>query len=410
MKILIINTLFPPHKIGGAEKSVFLLASGLVKAGHDVAVATLDDRQEPTTETTASGLRVYRLPMDNVYWPFSTDGRRTPARKRLEWHLRNMWNTKAARRLTEVVDREQPDLVHCNLITGFSPSILRMLKSRKIPIVQTLRDYGMMCSRSALFRDGKQCASWCFDCALLTLPAKLSSRHVDQLVSNSQYVIDAHHRSGYFPNVPSRRIFNIVNLEEGGRGAAPPEDAIVFGFIGRVEAEKGIEVVLKASRYLVSEDWSLKIAGIGEQLYVERLKGQYSDRRIEWLGYCDSADFFRSIDVSLIASIWPEPLPRTLIESIAHGIGAICSSAGGIPEIAEKANPHVIYEATDPTALAKAMQGCIDNKSLWRMRTRVDEETLNSFSESRIVEAYLEVFKQASGASVGPRKAAENEL
>ena len=43
MKVLIVNVLYPPHKIGGAEKSVSLLAEALVRAGDEVVVATLDD-------------------------------------------------------------------------------------------------------------------------------------------------------------------------------------------------------------------------------------------------------------------------------------------------------------------------------------------------------------------------------
>lgn len=44
MKILIVNTIYAPFKVGGAEVSVQLLAEELVKNGHSVLVVTLHDK------------------------------------------------------------------------------------------------------------------------------------------------------------------------------------------------------------------------------------------------------------------------------------------------------------------------------------------------------------------------------
>jgi hypothetical protein len=38
LKILIFNTLYYPNIVGGAEKSVQLLAEGLIKKGHEVVI------------------------------------------------------------------------------------------------------------------------------------------------------------------------------------------------------------------------------------------------------------------------------------------------------------------------------------------------------------------------------------
>jgi len=337
LKILIANTLFPPHKIGGAEKSVALLADGLARCGDTVVVATLDDIAEPRYELLPSGVGVHRLPLDNSYWPYGGADLARSKPERLEWHARNRWNRKAAKRLGEVIDREKPDIIHCNVITGFSVAIWTEIKRHGLPIVQTLRDYAVVCTRSALFKNGRQCERRCLECRVLTGPGRRASRMVDQLVSNSNYVIEAHRRYGYFEGVPARRIFNIVPLGEQAREARGAEAPLTFGFIGRVEAEKGIEVVLEACARLERTDWRLRIAGVGVSNYVEDLRRRYPDSRIEWLGYAEADQFYRSIDVVLISSVWAEPLPRTLIESLGHGLSAICSSAGGIPEIADLA-------------------------------------------------------------------------
>jgi glycosyltransferase involved in cell wall biosynthesis len=361
-------------------------------------VATLDDVREAHVEIR-NGVTIHRLPMDNLYWPYDTEAPRRSALDRLRWHARNRWNRKAARRFAAILDAERPDVVHCNVVTGFSPAIWREVKRRGLPLVQTLRDYSVMCTRAGLFKNGHVCAQRCAECRLLTMPGKRASGLVDQLVSNSQYVIGAHHREGYFPGVPARRTFNIVPLAVQNRAPAPADAPLVFGFIGRIEAEKGIDVVLEAASRLDREDWTLKIAGVGVPDYVESLKARYPDRRIEWLGYADSDSFYRSIDTILVSSVWPEPLPRTLIEALSFGLSAICAEAGGIPEIADLARVSVTYRPTDVAALARAMQTAVDGKAEWQAGGLRDADVLAMFAEPQIVAENKAAYQDAIAAT-----------
>jgi hypothetical protein len=41
MRILHLNSLYPPHILGGAEQSVALLAEAQARGGHEVAVACI---------------------------------------------------------------------------------------------------------------------------------------------------------------------------------------------------------------------------------------------------------------------------------------------------------------------------------------------------------------------------------
>jgi glycosyltransferase involved in cell wall biosynthesis len=400
LKILIVNTLFPPHKVGGAEKSVALLAEGLARSGDEVSVATLDEIDTPNLEVRSDGIRVHRLPLDNIYWPWGSHQHPSSARALL-WHYHNSWNPKAAKRLGRVIDDEQPDVVHCNNLTGFSPSAWTAIKARGLPILQTLRDYWPLCVRAGLFKNGDVCTKRCTECQLLTRKTRSHSGMVDQLVSNSNFVIAAHHRHDYFPGVPARRIFNVVDLPSGPRvNPSQQGDPLMFGFIGRIEAEKGIEIVLDAVTRLNREDWRLRIAGVGVNEYVEGLRRRFPDHRIEWLGFASSADFYRSIDVALISSVWPEPLPRTLIESLGNGLGVICSDAGGIPEIADLGLHSLTYPAKDAVALAVAMRVALDNPEGWREGGLKDADALKVFSEGEVIAQYRQAYADALGGSV----------
>ncbi|QDP24375.1 glycosyltransferase family 4 protein [Bradyrhizobium cosmicum] len=397
MRILIVNTLYPPEIIGGAEVSVSLLAEALAQRGHGVSVVCLQDKGERSVGDR-NGVRVYRMPLDNDYWPFGRDAKPSSV-QRLKWHLQDTWNRKAAARFGEILDIEKPDVVHTNNLTGFSVSLWSEAKRRNIRIVHTLRDYSLICKRSTLFRAGATCMKRCAACATMTAPYRRASRMVDAVTSNSQYVLERHLSPGYFTDIPRRVIFNIADTTNLAATPGPASSDLVFGFIGRLEPEKGIDVVLKAAELLPDAGWQLKIAGRGLEAYVHDLKAATPNDRVQWLGFAKSADFYAGIDVCLISSVWPEPLPRTLIEGIGAGKATICSTAGGIPEISEFSNLVGKYEPHDHRGLAELMQEAIRQTARWKMSAPARPDFAEKFTPETITRQILEMYAGETGTS-----------
>jgi len=90
---------------------------------------------------------------------------------------------------------------------------------------------------------------------------------VDAVVSISEYVLDCHIRRGYFSGSSLSVIYNIAGTGTIAgtalSGRNDPQNPLSFGYIGRLEDEKGIQVVLEATEYLSGSNWSLRIAGVG---------------------------------------------------------------------------------------------------------------------------------------------------
>jgi glycosyltransferase involved in cell wall biosynthesis len=396
MRILIVNTLYPPIQYGGAEKSVSLLAEALARGGDQVSVITLHPGKEHTVEEV-NGVRVHRVPLYNRYWPFHRKQKQNAVSRQL-WHLGDMWNRSAAKIVGKILDEEKPEVVHSNNILGFSVSIWKEVKKRNIRLVHTLRDYYLLCPRCSIFRNGLVCEQRCLDCTAMTVNRKPASHAVDAVVSNSAYVLKQHGRHGYFQGVASAVVYNIADtdVKVGAIDRAPEDNSLIFGFIGRIEAEKGIDVVLEATTLLANSNWKLRIAGSGLDAYVGDLKQRFTDARIEWLGFTTARDFYSSIDVSLIASVWAEPLPRTLIETFAAGKSAICAESGGIPEIASLGRVVATYPARDARALAGAMDRALGDIELWRTGGLIDPKSLDIFSEAAITSGYHAVYRGES--------------
>lgn len=395
MKILIVNTLYPPSTVGGAERSVALLARAAARRGHAVHVASLH-AADAAIEERDGDVTVHRLPLRNLYWPFDAE-RNESRQRRLVWHVRDRRNPAATRDLVALIDRIRPDVLHTNNLQGFSTEIWAEAKRRGIRIVHTLRDYSLLCARASLYRAGHDCVRRCVDCKLLTGRKKDNSVLVDAVASNSQYVIDTHRRHGYFSATDARVIFNIADVRSAPTPAAVPEQGgLTFGFIGRVEPEKGIEVVLAAFARLERPDWQLVVAGAGKGSYVAELRARYPDPRIRWLGFVNADDFYAGVDVVIISSTWPEPLPRTMIDCLARGKAVIYSDAGGTPEIGHLAPLGAIYAKDDAAALADRLTVALDAADDWRAVRGVAPEVLEAFSESRVVGNYLAFYEGAA--------------
>lgn len=390
MKILVVNTLYPPEIVGGAEVSVSLLAQALTQQGHQVAVVCLHGAADPAI-ADVDGIRIYRLPIDNAYWPFG-QGQKPPALQRLGWHLRDIWNRKAARRFAELLAIERPDVVHTNNLTGLSVSLWAETRRAGIRVVHTLRDYSLICRRATLFRRGETCRQRCPSCVAFTAPCRLASRFVDAVASNSRFVLERHRALGYFSTSPGKVIYNDVDLGEHALLEHPAGDDLVFGFIGRIEAEKGIEVVLKAVELLPNKGWKLRIAGRGLDAHEQFLKTSCKSERVEWLGFVSQREFFATIDVCLVSSVWPEPLPRVLLESIGAGRATICSTAGGIPEISAMSALIGSYEPHDYRQLAELMTRAIQEASRWKQRHAVRADLVERFSPGFVATQYLDLY------------------
>ncbi|MXO50658.1 glycosyltransferase [Erythrobacter gaetbuli] len=391
MKIVLLNSLYPPSTVGGAERSVEVLAKGLTEAGCNITVICLTDGDD--ISEVKDDVKIHRLAHGNIYWPY--DGIRRGSGSRLRWHVHDGMKFVNQSTIADIFQRISPDVVHTNNLTGFGSQVIPLAKSQGLPVVHTLRDFGIMCSRSSVFKDLRDCPSRCLSCRILTSRKVASASEVDLVVGNSSYMVERHRELGVFRDVPSRVIYNAVPGILDNRPVASPapgDPAYHLGFAGAIKPEKGIEVLLRALRSLGRSDWKLSIAGNGDQEYIRGLKSTYSDLPIEWLGFVPVDPFLDSIDMMVIPSIWPEPMPRTLIEAMAHRLPAVVSDAGGSPEVAAMYPGAQVYPRQDADALAEILSAAISQRP---PRQNVDTGILETFSVNRLVENYLSAYREA---------------
>lgn len=335
MKILILNSLYPtplhPKIVGGAEKSVRHLAEALVREGHEVEVIRAIAPGAAPTREEVNGVVVHGAPSRNLYWPF--DGQAQPAWRRLLWHLIDD-RGPTPEIVGERLDAFRPDVVHTNTLAGLTTGVWRLARARGVRIVHTLRDYYLMCPRAKAYKAGRNCERPCRDCALLTRGRRAATALPDAVVGNSRATLDLLLAQGLFAGVPLRTA--IGSLPEAS-APLPPRDRgeaprTLFGFIGRVTEEKGVERLAEAYGRLPQGAAGLVIAGETDPAVQTRLTALASGRDIRFLGFVPPETFYRAVDVVVAPSLWHEPLPRSVIDAISYGRPVIGSNRGGTPE------------------------------------------------------------------------------
>jgi glycosyltransferase involved in cell wall biosynthesis len=125
-----------------------------------------------------------------------------------------------------------------------------------------------------------------------------------------------------------------------------------FGFIGRIENNKGIALLLEAASRLGEK---VLVAGSGDDALRVTLEARFPGQA-DWCGWVEPGQFFRRIDVLVVPSLWPEPFGRVVAEAAAYGVPVIATAVGGIPEAAAISRAEVMLVPPTLSGLVDAMR------------------------------------------------------
>ena len=401
MRILLINTLYPPLTVGGAERSVQELAIALTERGHVVGVLS----QLPSSSTiarsdTVAGVRVERWTPHHV-WQFGDEWATLNSIQKLKWHFRDDLSANASNWVSDKILRFRPDIINSHNIAGFGTAVWRA--SEGIPLVHTLRDYYLLCTRTTLYRTDRRCEGRCLDCSFLTQRRIRNSRRPDIFIGVSQHILDIHRRFGVLKSDSrSAVVYNQPDIGSPSRIDRSQESVTAgshtFGFIGRIEPAKGINVIIDAFRRVANSNARLIVSGSGRPDQVEWINRQIEiDDRISYTGQIAADEFYNRVQCVVVPTQWDEPFGRVAWESVQYEKRIIASRVGGIPEaIGRYAKVGYVTNFRDPLEWKSAMEREIAN----RQKDISSVTTANRSSSIRYVspgDAYEKIFEQLIG-------------
>ena len=388
MRILMACAAFPPFIDGGGPISAMIVAKLLLAAGHDVQVVNVagEDKHE-----IFEGVPVHRLRSLNVDWNYRLP---RPAWKKLAWHALENFNPRAFFAMRREIRRTRPDIVLTDSIEIVNVATWAAAKSLGVPVCHILRSTFLLCWKGSMWRNGDNCARACGSCRATSYGKKLTSRFVDAVVGETDFIVARHLDEGYFPNATSHRIPGAIAPLD----ATPPRDGSLrgrplrLGFIGVHAAIKGLDTLAAAAHRLKGQPVEFLIAGTGQGDYAASLPERFPKDNTRFLGWVQPDVFFPQIDVLVVPSLFREPFGRVVIEAFVHGVPVIGARSGGIPETIEPGVNGALFAPGDDAELAERIAEFVENPQQIATLSAGAIEAARRYAPESIASSYEAVF------------------
>ncbi|MFT5367661.1 MAG: spore coat protein SA [Candidatus Latescibacterota bacterium] len=184
-------------------------------------------------------------------------------------------------------------------------------------------------------------------------------------------------------------------------------------FVGRTSAQKGIHYLLDAMPKVLEKEPNAKLLIVGSPFFgavsqdpfTRRLIKQAKNigKAIQFSGYIDRAElpyFFAAADVTTVPSLFQDPLPKVVLESMATGIPVIASRRGGIPEMIDDGqNGLLINSPRETAALSAQILTLLKDKTLRHTlgkaaRLKVEQHFTSEIRHKKLQTFYHELMHQ----------------
>lgn len=251
----------------------------------------------------------------------------------------------AQRQLAAVCARWRPEVFHSH---GYRCDVVESQVARRlaIPRLSTMHGFTGGDVRNRLY-EWLQRREACRMEAVIAVSRALG----DELVASKV----PRERVHVVPNAYRPRA-NFADRSAARRELGLPPDAFVIGWVGRLTAEKGADVLVDAISRLDRESVIASFVGDGRerQSLVTRSEARAPGRAC-WHGLVqDASRLLRAFDVFVLSSR-TEGTPMVLFEAMDAGIPIVATRVGGVPDVLRPEDA-LIVEPDDPPGLAAAIR------------------------------------------------------
>lgn len=181
-----------------------------------------------------------------------------------------------------------------------------------------------------------------------------------------------------------------------------PADDVVIGVVARLAPIKDHANLLQAlARMRVGAARPLRLLVVGDGPERAGLEATCATlrltERVSFLGERrDTADLLNAFDIYALCSL-NEGMNLTLLEAMSAGLPVVTTAVGGSPEIVADGDTGLLVPASQPNALAQALQHMVDigdERREWGARGRA--RVLARFSQDGMLRSYLELYEPAA--------------
>ncbi len=326
--------------------------------------------------------------------------------------LKAFYNRESYDLTIRAIRKHNPDLIHVhNIFYQATPSVFAAARQLGKPVVVTFHNFRSLCTGALFLREGKECTK----CKNLRVPVHgVVHRCYKGSMSKSlllSVVIGHHNLRNIWGKDVSRIIaltFYIRELLLDSSLRITPDQVVVkpnstddifeegasrgnhYLFVGRLSAEKGVDILVEAFRNNPQE--KLRIIGGGPM--EEQLKSLAGDN-IRFLGK-QPKEVVRSELQTCRALIQPsicyEGLPNTILEAFSSGTPVICSDIDNLNQIVSHGKNGLTFKTGNADSLREIL-----NNSSGLIHTDMYHNARREFEEKYSHKANLQSLEDIYG-------------
>ena len=193
---------------------------------------------------------------------------------------------------------------------------------------------------------------------------------------------------------------SVITIHNGVPDAPPPPDprpqpAPVVGAVGRLERQKGFDILIRALEQV--EGATLLVVGDGtERADLEELaRGVGVADRVVWSGWRDDArDLFSSCDVLAFPSRF-EGFPLAVLEALLARSAVVAADVGSVAEVVRDGETGLLVPPEDPGAVAEAIRRLLADEGLRRRLGEAGRRlVLERFTAAHMTRAFEALYRE----------------
>jgi glycosyltransferase involved in cell wall biosynthesis len=357
---------------------------------------------------------------------YEEDNRTLASLTKVQAFTKTIWSKSSYRKIREQLDRAQYDIVHIqNFFPIISPSAHYAAQAAGVPVVQTLRNYRLLCPNALFFRDNQVCE----DCLGKTIPypgvlhrcyreslpasvgvtamltthrlLKTWTRKVNVYIALTNFAREKYIQGG----LPPEKIVVKPNFVSPDPGVGLGNDRYAL-YVGRLSVEKGLDTLLAAWRQLDGK-LPLKIVGDGPLSDEVRVAAQ-SLVDVEWLGIKSMSEvhtLMGNATVLIFPSKWYETFGRVAVEAFAKGTPVIAANIGALQGLIDSGRTGLHFQSGNAEDLALKVAWLVDNpEALKQMRQEARSEFENKYTDRTNYKILIDIYERAIEDSKTSRK------
>ena len=327
MKICIIHNLWGDEARGGAESVLTLIVEGLRTLGHQVVIMTTQGKSKETLVSMVDGVQVYGLPSRYVSLT------KAPQWKRLFFHIVSSINLFSYLRVKKIIQAEKPKVVWTHNLVGLGSTIFCLFQKKNIRHLHTLHDIQLL-HPSGLMMRGREKIIDSLTAFVYQTIQKMYISSFSEIVSPSKWLLETHRNKGFFKKNSCQVLPNPFLKKNEVEKHKVPNDFFTFLYVGQIEYHKGISLLSDSFKKITNHN--IRLIVIGDGSWLEKIKAQNLDTRIDFLGRQPSFSvkkIMKSADCLVVPSLCYENFPTVILEAMSASTPVIASGFGGINEL-----------------------------------------------------------------------------